>query len=74
MNHEQKTLEYLLQLKQDGVLIDAYIIGVNEEFKSSTCIGRFLEGSVVKEKYITVYEENQTMKWNLLEVLEKTIQ
>lgn len=71
MNHEQKTLEYLLQLKQNGVLIDAYIIGINEEFKSSTCIGRFLEVDLVKEKYMTVYEENGIMKWNLLEILIK---
>lgn len=69
MNHEQKTLEYLLQLKQDGVLIDAYTIGVNENFKTSTCIGRFLESDLIKEKYMAVYEENQIMKWNLLEKL-----
>jgi len=69
MNHEQKTGQYLLQLKEDGVLIDAYTIGVNEEFKSSTCIGRFLEGSIVKEKHIAVYEENEIMKWKLLELI-----
>lgn len=69
MNHEQKTLEYLLQLKQNGVLIDAYTIGVNENFKTSTCIGRFLEADLVKEKYMAVYEENGIMKWNLLERL-----
>jgi hypothetical protein len=71
MNHEQKTLEYLLQLKQDGVLIDAYTIGVNENFKTSTCIGRFLETDLIKEKYMAVYEENQIMKWSLLEILNK---
>jgi hypothetical protein len=72
MTHEEKTGQYLLQLKQDGVLIDAYIIGVHEEFKSSTCIARFLEEGVVNEKYIIVYEENDVMKWNLLSVLDKT--
>jgi hypothetical protein len=71
MNHEQKTFQYLLQLKQDGVLIDAYIIGVNEAFKSSTTIGRFMENNIVVEKKMIVYEENETISWNFLETINE---
>jgi hypothetical protein len=70
MNFEQATKQYLLDLKNQNVVIDAYIIGVNEDFESSTCIGRFLDPEgTVKEKQIIVHKDDDTLIWNFLETL-----
>jgi hypothetical protein len=71
MIFEQATKQYLLDLKAEGVLIDAYIIGVNEEFESSTCIGRFLdENGTVNEKQMIVHKEGDALAWHFLETLK----
>jgi hypothetical protein len=69
MNFEETTKQYLIDLKNQNVLIDAYIFGVNEEFECSTCMGRFLEDGTVKEKKMIVHKEGDTLKWNLLETV-----
>jgi hypothetical protein len=70
MNFEQTTKQYLIDLKNQNVVIDAYIIGVNEDFKASTCIGRFLnEDGTVREKQIIVHTVGDTLIWNFLETL-----
>jgi len=74
MNFEQTTKQYLLDLKNQNVVIDAYIIGVNEDFESSTCIGRFLDpNGTVKEKQIIVYKDGDILMWNLLEILNNPL-
>lgn len=71
MIFEQATNQYLLELKNQNVLIDAYVTGVNESFESSTCIGRFLEeDQVVREKQIVVYKEGEDLVWSFLETLQ----
>jgi hypothetical protein len=75
MNFEQQTFQYLLELKKSNVLIEAFITGVSEDFRSSTCVGRFLqEDGTVAEKYIVVHEKDDQLVWNFLEVLDNSIQ
>lgn len=66
MTFEQITKDYIVELKNQGVLIDANIIGVNEEFKTSTCIGFFLVEDIVKEQYIYIYDDKGTITWKFL--------
>jgi hypothetical protein len=67
MTFEEKTKNYLLSLKNDKVIVDADIYGINEDYNTANCIGRIVnDNSEIEEKRIYVYEEDEIMKWKLL--------
>jgi hypothetical protein len=67
MNFEEKTKNYLISLKNDKIIIDADIYGINEDYKTANCIGRIVnDNSEIEEKRIYVYEEDEIMKWKFL--------
>jgi hypothetical protein len=70
MIFENKVKEYLTELKNNEILIDADIIGINENLKTSKCIGRFLENGVINEKLIYIYEHNDVLVWYFLNALD----
>lgn len=74
MTFEQITKDYIVELKNQGVLIDANIIGVNEEFKTSTCVGRFLVNDIVEEKYIYIYDDKGTITWKYLTPIKNEVE
>jgi hypothetical protein len=74
MTFEEKTKNYLLSLKNDKVIIDANIYGVNEDFNTANCIGRIINNnSEIEEKRIYVYEEDDVMKWKFLITIDSDI-
>lgn len=73
MIFENIVKQYIIDLKNEDKLIDADIIGVNEEFKTAKCIARFLEDLVVVEKLIYIYEINNTLNWKYLEPINKEV-
>lgn len=66
MNFEEKSNNYINQLVAERVMIDAALIGVNEEHKTSTAIAKFLVNDVVEEKHIFIYEVNEILTWKYL--------
>jgi hypothetical protein len=70
MIFENRVKDYIVELKNSGVIIDGDILGVNEDLKTSKCIGRFLEDGMINEKLIYVYEYNNNLTWNLLNPLK----
>lgn len=71
MNFEKKAYEYILQLKNSGVLIDANIYGVNEELMTAEGIGRFLvEDGSVQEKHIILFMIGGVITWRYLIKIE----
>jgi hypothetical protein len=66
MTFEQSTKDYLLVLKNQGVILNANIYGVSEEFKFSNCVADFLENNSVVQKSICVYDDNGTITWKNL--------
>lgn len=66
MTFEQITKDYLILLKEQGVIVSAKITFVDEEFKTSSCIGSFLENNEVVQKYICVFDNNGTVTWKYL--------
>lgn len=71
MSFEQITKDYLILLKDEGVILDANIMVVNEEFKTSDCIASFLEENTIIQKYICVYNDNGNITWKNLVPIEK---
>ncbi len=72
MTFEQQTRDYIVTLKNDGIIIDMTIYGVNEELRTATCIGRFLtEDSTVVERHVIVYEIDNTITWSYLDVIKE---
>jgi hypothetical protein len=72
-NFEEKSKIYINELVNNNDIIDASIIGVNEDYKTSTCIARILNGDLVEEKHILIYEQNDEMIWKLLKVIDETL-
>jgi hypothetical protein len=72
MTFEDESKNYIVTLKESNIVIDMIIIGVNEELRTSTCIGSFLnqETSVIVEKYVKIYELNDQITWSYLITLE----
>jgi len=71
MTFEQQTLNYIVKLKNDGIIIDMDIYGVNEQLRTATCIGRFLnDDSTVEEKHVIVYEIDDTITWSFLKPVD----
>jgi len=71
MTFEQQTRDYIVTLKNDGIIIDMDIYGVNEQLRTATCIGRFLtEDSTVEEKHVIVYEIDDTITWSFLKLVD----
>lgn len=70
MIFENRVKDYIVVLKNNGQIIDADIIGVNEDLKTARCVGRFLEDNTVNEKLIYVYEQNNDLTWNYLNPLK----
>jgi hypothetical protein len=66
MIFEQLTNDYIILLKEQGILLDANVIGVNEEFRTSTCVGKFIVDDVVVERYMCVYEDKGVITWKYL--------
>jgi hypothetical protein len=71
MIFENKVNEYIIELKNDGILIDADITGVNEDLKTSKCVGRFLENGVIEEKNIYIYEDKGSLTWNIINIIKQ---
>jgi hypothetical protein len=72
MTFEQQTRDYIVTLKNDGIIIDMDIYGVNEQLRTTTCIGRFLNNdSIVEEKHVIVYEIDNTITWSYLDVIKE---
>jgi hypothetical protein len=74
MTFEQQTKDYIVTLKNDGIIIDMDIYGVNEQLRTSSCIGRFLNGDVVEERYVIVYEINNTITWSFLKPVDTKLE
>ena len=74
MTFEQQTLDYIVTLKNDGIIIDMDIYGVNEQLRTASCIGRFLNGDVVEEKHVIVYEINDTITWSFLKPIDTKLE
>lgn len=70
MNFENTVKNYLIELKNEEILIDADITGVNEELKTSRCIATFLEDGVINEKYIYIYDNKGVLTWNIFNPIE----
>ena len=74
MNFEQTTKNYLLELKSENVILDGKIIGIDEEFKTATCIAKFLlSDDIVEEKHICVYDDNGENRWKYLTVINPNL-
>lgn len=78
MNFEQTAKQYLLNLQSQKIIIDGWIIGVDEEFQTATCVARFLEitesqYNTVNERYIIVRKEDEELTWNFLEPLKNDL-
>jgi hypothetical protein len=71
MNFEEKSKLYINELVNDNVIIDAYLIGVNEDHKTSNGVARILMETFVEEKNIIIYERNNVMNWNYLSVINQ---
>jgi hypothetical protein len=72
MTFEQQTRDYIVTLKNDGIIIDMDIYGVNEQLRTTTCIGRFLNNdSIVEERHVIVYEIDNTITWSYLDVIKE---
>lgn len=71
MNFEQITKDYLVLLKDQGVILDANIMQVNEQFKTSYCVASFLETSEIIQKNICVYDENGNLDWKSFVPVDK---
>jgi hypothetical protein len=75
MSFEQEVKDYIVTLKNTGVVIDMDIYGVNETLRTASCIGRFLnEESIVEEKYVYVYEINDNLTWSYLKPIKNEIE
>lgn len=71
MNFEQELNNFLEELRQDGILVDANLVGVSEEKRTGTAIGRFLyDDDIVRERHIALYEEDGVLVWKTLEVVQ----
>jgi hypothetical protein len=71
MTFEQKSKEYLLSLKNDGVFVDADIHGINEEMHTANCVGRFhTDDNTIEEKSFYVYLDGETMKWRYFKKID----
>lgn len=66
MNFEETSNNYINQLVADHTILDAALIGVNEEHRTSTAIAKFLVNDIVEEKYIFIYEVNEILTWKYL--------
>jgi hypothetical protein len=63
MTFEEITKDYLIVLKQQGVIVSANIMCVDETFKISSCIGSFLENNIVVQKSICVFDDDGIVVW-----------
>jgi hypothetical protein len=73
-NFEEKSKIYINELvNNNNDIIEISIIGVNEDYKTSTCVARILNGDLVEEKHILIYEQNEEMIWKLLKVIDETL-
>ena len=74
MNFEQTTKNYLLELKSENVILDGKITGVEEEFKTATCIAKFLlSDETIEERFVCVYDEDGENKWKYLTVINPNL-
>jgi hypothetical protein len=65
MTFEQKCNDYFLVLRDSGVIIDAQLFGVDENFRTANGAARFIDAdSVVNEKKIYLYEINGEINWS----------
>lgn len=72
MTFEQITKDYLILLKEQGVIVSANIMFVDEAFKTSSCIGTFLENNIIVQKYICVFDDNGTVTWKYLTLIDNS--
>jgi hypothetical protein len=71
MSFEQKCNDYLLLLKAQGVLLDADLYGVNEDFKTAHGKARFTDTTLgVIEKRIHIREVDGQLTWSYFTPLE----
>lgn len=75
INFEEKSKSYINELvnNNENNFIEISIIGVNEDYKTSTCIARIMIGDLVEEKHIIIYEINDEMTWKLLKVINDNL-
>jgi hypothetical protein len=71
MDFEQTCIQYLSQLRTDGIIIEGDLYGVNEDTHVAKAIVSILQNGKVNEKSIILYEENENLIWKFLNVLSQ---
>ena len=54
---------YLFDLKNQGVIIEGSLVGVNEDFQTSTAKVSIAVGNEIKEKFISIYKQGDNFTW-----------
>lgn len=71
MDFEQTCIQYLLQLKSDGIILEGDLYGVNEITHVAKGIISILQNGTVNEKKIIIYEDGGILDWKFLNPLSQ---
>jgi hypothetical protein len=63
---EDLSNQYLIDLKNNGIIIDGAIVGVNEHLETSTAKVTIVGSNDVNESFIIIYKLNGNLTWKFL--------
>lgn len=70
MNFEETSNQYLLELKNSGIIITGDLIGVNETLETS--IAKVIGVDKPKESRIIIYKLNNVLDWKYYDPIDNT--